>query len=377
MKKVNEKNQQWLAFFEMFLISIAANTLAPLITTFQLQYNLSITTSSLFPVFLSIGGIAANFTGAFIISRMGVRKYNFLFLISLILTAILFYIASNPVMLFTAVFVLGIATGSGMAVSSTILSHLDIRLQNFGLYHAFFGLGGIITPAVVSFIFHNELNYRMIFILLFVLAAGTMIFLFFAKFLTDHVYERIPFFKTLSILKMRVVYISLIILVFYTGSEIGIVLWSSNLFIEAFDFTKESSALFLSGFWLIFTLGRVFTQQIENFFKFQKIIIFSVSLVLISISVLLWQGWPIAFWFAALGMAQVFPVTQKFVLQHIDKSKAGMFNGMLFGFLGIGNIILPGLMGVLGGINIYYAFLIPIFSMMVILFTFRFLLKSI
>ena len=370
-----EKRQQWLVYFEMFLVSFAANALAPLITTFQDQYNLSITTSSLFPVFLSAGGILANFLGAFFISRMGVRKYNFLFLFSLALTAFLFYIASDTVLLFAAVFVLGITTGTGMAVTSTILSHLDKRLQNFGLYHAFFGLGGIVTPAIIGFILHLDMNYKLIFIFTFLLAVGTGVFLLFARFLSDHIYEKVPFLKSLSILKMRVIYLSLIILVFYAGSEIGMVLWSSNLFIEAFNFTKESSALFLSGFWLIYTLGRVFAQQIENFLKFQKTIILAVSLVFVSISILLWQGWPLAFWFAALGMAPIFPIIQKYVLQHIEKSQAGMFNGMLFGFLGIGNIILPGLMGVLGGINIYYAFLLPIVSMLVILVVFRSLMK--
>jgi MFS family permease len=373
--KGRERHQQWLAFFEMFLVSMAANALAPLITTFQDQYKLSITTSSLFPVFLSAGGISANFIGTFIISRIGIRKYNFIFLVSLGFTAILFYFSNSAALLFAAVFVLGFTTGTGMAVTSTILSHLDHKLQNFGLYHAFFGLGGIITPALIGIILHNKMNYQLIFILMFLFAAGTSIFLFFARFLSDHIYEKVPFLKTLSILKMRVVYLSLIILVFYAASEIGMVLWSSNLFIEAFNFTKESSALFLSGFWLIYTLGRVFAQQIESFFKFQKTIIFSVILVFISIIILLWQGWPVAFWFAALGMAPIFPITQKYVLQHIDKSKAGMFNGMLFGFLGIGNIILPGLMGVLGGINIYYAFFIPIASMLVILVVFRLLIK--
>jgi MFS family permease len=356
--KGRERHQQWLAFFEMFLVSMAANALAPLITTFQDQYKLSITTSSLFPVFLSAGGISANFIGTFIISRIGIRKYNFIFLVSLGFTAILFYFSNSAALLFAAVFVLGFTTGTGMAVTSTILSHLDHKLQNFGLYHAFFGLGGIITPALIGIILHNKMNYQLIFILMFLFAAGTSIFLFFARFLSDHIYEKVPFLKTLSILKMRVVYLSLIILVF-----------------EAFNFTKESSALFLSGFWLIYTLGRVFAQQIESFFKFQKTIIFSVILVFISIIILLWQGWPVAFWFAALGMAPIFPITQKYVLQHIDKSKAGMFNGMLFGFLGIGNIILPGLMGVLGGINIYYAFFIPIASMLVILVVFRLLIK--
>jgi MFS family permease len=372
----NEKRLQWLAFFEMFLVSIAANSLAPLITTFQEQYNLSITTSSLFPVFLSIGGISANFIGAYIISRIGVRKYNISFIVSLGITAILFYFSKSTSMLFAAVFVLGFTTGSGMAVSSTILSHLEVKLQNFGLYHACFGLGGILTPAIIGIFFKYNLDYRIVFIIIFFSAVSTAIYQISSKILPDHVYETESFVKSLSVIKLPVVYLSLIILIFYASSEMGTVLWSSNLFMQAFQFTKESSVMFLSGFWLVFTLGRIFTQQIEKKLKFKKTIFISLLFVLISLTVLLWKGWPLLFWLMALGMAPIFPTVQKYAMQHIPKSQVGLFNNLLYGFLGVGNIILPALMGVFGGINIYYAFLIPIVSMLIILVVFRFLLKA-
>lgn len=372
----NEKRQQWLTFFEMFLVSIAANALAPLITTFQDQYKLSITTSSLFPVFLSSGGILANFLGAFIISRLGVIKYNFLFLFSLALTAVLFFIASNSAMLFAAVFVLGITTGTGMAVTSTILSHLDKRLQNFGLYHACFGLGGILTPAIIGIFFKYNLDYRIVFIIIFFSAVSTAIYQISSKILPDHVYETESFIKSLSVIKLPVVYLSLIILIFYASSEMGTVLWSSNLFMQAFQFTKESSVMFLSGFWLVFTVGRIFTQQIENKLKFKKTILISLLIVLFSLALLLWKGLPFLFWIMALGMAPIFPTVQKYAMQHIPKSQVGLFNNLLYGFLGIGNLILPALMGVFGGINIYYAFLIPIAAMLIILIVFMFLLKA-
>ena len=367
MNRKIEKRQQWLVFLEMLLISMLANTLAPLITTFQEQFNLSMAQSSLFPVITTAGGVIANLLGTFFIAHIGLRRYNYIFLILMILTYIIFYYVHSVLLLFTALFMFGFSIATGMAVTSTILSHLPLKYHNFGLYHAFFGLGGIITPGLISLILAKNIDYHNIYLLFLTITAIAVLYIWKARLLPDYKYEKTGFIESLSVIKIRVVYLSLIILILYAGCEMGIVLWSGNLFGKAFHFSKESSALFLSGFWIIFTLGRIFTHQIEKICGFFKTQYIFISFLLLGLTLLLGARWPLAFFLIALGLAPIFPITQKYAVSHIPKHQVGMFSGVLFGFLGLGNMFIPGAMGLLGNVNIYYAFLLPVFSLSIIL----------
>ncbi|MDO9577574.1 MAG: MFS transporter [Candidatus Cloacimonadales bacterium] len=362
-----ERQQQWLVFFEMFLASLLANSLAPLVTSYQEQFQLSMAQASLFPVISTLGGVIANLLGTFFIAHIGLRRYNYIFLILMILTFIIFYYVHSVLLLFTALFMFGFSIATGMAVTSTLLSQLPLKYHNFGLYHAFFGLGGIITPGLIGLLLAKNIDYHNIYLLFLAVTVIAVIFLWKARLVPDYKFEKTGFIESLSIIKLRVVYLSLIILILYAGCEMGIVLWSGNLFSQAFHFSKESSALFLSGFWIIFTLGRIFTHQIEKFCGFFKTQYVFISLLLLGLALLLGARWPLAFFLIALGMAPIFPLTQKYAVSHIPKHQIGMFSGVLFGFLGLGNMFIPGAMGLLGNINIYYAFLLPIFLLSIIL----------
>ena len=284
MKEIShERKLQLLVFIEMLLLSMLVNSLAPLMTTFQEQYQLSMAQSSIFPVITTVAGIMANMIGTFLIAHIGIRRYNFCFLIIALLTSLTFYLMNSVYILYVALFFLGMSTATGMAVTSTILSHLHTKYQNFGLYHAFFGIGGIVAPILIGLALAKNIDYHNIYLLFLGISFIVIIYLWKVKLLTNYTYEKIGFIESLSVIKLRVVYLSLIIMVLYVGCEMGILLWSGNLFIKAFNFSKETSILFLSGFWMLFTLGRIFTHQIEKLLGFFRMQFIFISMLLIAL----------------------------------------------------------------------------------------------
>jgi len=63
-------------------------------------------------------------------------------------------------------------------------------------------------------------------------------------------------------------------------------------------------------------------------------------------------------------------ILNKMAIKHLPKSQAGMFNNLVFGFVSVGNIMISGLMGVMGEWNIFAAFIIPGIAMiLVVLFS--------
>jgi len=184
-----ERKQQILVFFEMLLISMAANSLAPLIVAFQEKFNLNMTQAAMFPVLLTAGGVTANILGSLLIARVGVRRYNYLFFLSLILTSGLFLGANSIFVLYCAIFILGFNTATGLAVTSTVLSHLTPKYQNFGMFNAFFGIGGMIAPGIIYLLLRNNYDYNIIFMGLVVIGFSTWLFLLKAKFLPEYKYK--------------------------------------------------------------------------------------------------------------------------------------------------------------------------------------------
>ncbi len=58
---------------------------------------------------------------------------------------------------------------------------------------------------------------------------------------------------------------------------------------------------------------------------------------------------------------------QKYSVQKLPPREVGLFNGMVFAFASIGNVIVSGFMGGLGDYNLKLSYTIPIFCALVVL----------
>ena len=182
---MNQKNSRNFIYFTMVIFSMVMNTLAPLMTSIQERFSISVAVSSILPFISTLGTMISNFVGGFFITD----RYNFI--IGNYYSDCgfnLFAFAVNFPMIVIAVFLLGFATGGVFLTLTSSYSHLDGKYQNFGIYNAFFGFGGIFAPLLVSLFLRLNLDFRFIYFFHLVLAIVILIWVLSLKPIPNIIY---------------------------------------------------------------------------------------------------------------------------------------------------------------------------------------------
>ncbi|MDK2946269.1 MFS transporter [Geotoga petraea] len=356
-------------FMSMVVFSLSANTIAPLMTSIQEGFGISVAKSSIIPLINTIGVMTANIVGSFFIAQIGIKNYLSISYLMALVGSTAFVFSENFIILLISVFFIGASTGAAFTSLSTTISHLDKKYQNFGMLNAFFGVGGIIAPMITTYFLSQNLNFRSIYLIYLFLFILLLIYLNTSKMMTNIKYEAIKFLEALNIIKKRLIIFSLLIFLFYSGTEISVITWAGNLFVEMFDYTKEFSSLMISYFWITFTAGRFLTDWLNRKFTELNTIIFSSVLFFISLGLILIFKLPYFFIIVGLAFGPVFPSIQKYANQKLPSREVGMFNGLSFASTGLGAMIISTSMGVIADFNMMLSFSIPYltFSFIIIL----------
>jgi predicted MFS family arabinose efflux permease len=197
--------------------------------------------------------------------------------------------------------------------------------------------------------------------------ATFIVFVAVSKLIENKKYENIKIKEAFGIIRKSFILPVLIIIALQAGSEQGIVTWSGNLFSDVFNYSAESTSLFLSFYWIVFTTARLLIQFVENRIGKLNTVKLSLVLVVCFLALLLVTNNPIFFVLLAAAMAPVFPLMQKYSAQKLPPHEVGLFNGIVFSFASMGNVIIAGSMGGLGDYNIKLSYLIPVFCALIIL----------
>ncbi|PNR93336.1 hypothetical protein HWHPT5561_00350 [Petrotoga sp. HWH.PT.55.6.1] len=365
---MTEKNTRNFIYISMILFSMVMNTLAPLMTSIQERFSVSITISSSLPFISTFGTMISNFIGSFFIAQIGYKNFLIGALIVLIMGLFLFVTAFSFPMVVLSVFLFGVATGAAFMTLTSAFSHLDRKIQNFGFLNASFGIGGIIAPLLVSLFLVMNLDFRFVYFIHLILISLLFIFVLIYKPIQNIKYEAIKFKEATGIIRKKFVYLSLLIFLFYSGSEIGIITWSANLFHDVFNYSKEFSSIIISLFWVVFTFGRAITEFLNRkLTELGTILYFSISLIISLALLLIFQHF-IFFLFVGFSLSAIFPSIQKYSNQNLPKRILGMYNGLAFGSTGIGAMIIATSMGVIGDINFNISYAIPFLTFAIIIF---------
>ena len=357
-----------VVFLEMILIAMSAVSIPALIPTFQSEFNLSISQSALIPIISTIGGFLTNIILSFTASRIGLRRLNLIFLtFGLIGTAVLTF-SDNIFTFFVGIIINGIAIVVGLTNSSNIFAHLKKENQNYGFYHACFGIGGIIAPAIIGILLQNNYPYKYLFGFVFIAYFLTFIYVAISSTIENKKYDFIKLTEAISILKKKYVSVIILIMVIYAGAEQGAITWSGNLFADGFGYSKGKASLILSIFWVAFTFGRLVTQYIEKYVgQLKAVLIFTISTIIFIIALIVSEE-SIFFISMALSMSVVFPILQKYSAQRLSAKEVSLFNGLLYAVINIGGVLISGSMGAIGDYNIRVSYIIPIVANISIVF---------
>ena len=316
----------------IFLVSTCLNSLAPLMVEFQRVFTVDMSWSALIPASQSCGTILSNLTATFHLGHIGTRRATYAGILLNIagLTALL--VSSSLTILCLGVFLVGGSFALTLTTFSTIMGHLPEHMQRFSRLHAFFGLGGLTAPLLVNIAVRMGLGYHVVFAWELSAALLYLTILFMSKPVPDHQFERVPE-RTSPVQRQPILALVLILLAFYSVSEMSLVIWCGNSFQQELGWTVDTSALLLSGFWILFTVGRFFGDFLIHTWRTGRLIRIACLAALLTLGLFIWgppMTMPVMFLLTALAMSTIFPAIHFMVNQNVQPADRASLNASLF-----------------------------------------------
>ncbi|MGI9255534.1 MAG: MFS transporter [Salinispira sp.] len=358
-----------------FILAMIINTSHPLLVLIQDSFEISIAESGILPAVISISLSAATLILGIFMNSLG-RKATLLLSFILTMGGCLFVAVSDSFVQFIIAYaIIGAGIGSGFVTGSTI--YAGLRKQNFGLYHGFFGLGGMAAPLILKFWVDSGMNFRWLFFFYLAVIIPVLITAVFFRIPepvlsevsgdgrhtgeTDNTHMRVGRNITLTIAS------GVMLISSYAVAEVGASTWAGNMSVDGYGL--ESASFILSGFWLLFTLSRFFSDRIPAAPPRAIFILTLFSLIITA----LWMAGVGAWLFIVLGASfgPVFPVAQKHINSLLPDSKRALFNGLTYAGNGIGIMIIVPVMGLLGNTMIALAFIPTLLISIMVLFLTR------
>ncbi|NOY23002.1 MAG: MFS transporter [Acidobacteria bacterium] len=367
----DRRQSPMVLFAGLFLTSMFLNTMPPLMVEFQRVFAISMGHSSVIPFAHSMGTILANVAAALVLSKIGTRKSTAIAVLAGAVGLTFAATSHSLVGLTTGIFFIAVAFAITITTFSVIYAHFPVSRQNFSMFHSFFGMGGLVAPVFVKFFLSRNFSYRYVYITYLVLLILFGLYIAFRP-VSDYRSDDSPFQGVKKIMHSRYL-IVIILLALYSVSEMAVVVWAGNFFKSSFSFTVETSAMMLSVFWILFTLGRFFgDRQIRKLTPQVNSRAMSLAcLALFSVFIFSPMRWSVsAFFLGALFMATIFPSIHFFLNKIAPDDVRAPLNAILFLTVSTFGMIGVPVIGIVGGINIRLGMslmLVPFFLMATIL----------
>lgn len=308
-----------------------------------------------------------------LVDKVGYKPVAFLGFIVTGLSMVLLALATGFSVAMAACILMGIGAMSLNTVGNTLIPVVlfegrdPARASNFG--NAFFGLGYILTPLLIVFMFNYlALSYN---IALIILAALMFIFLGFAFTANfPRVSIGFEFSMAFRILLKPAVLIAALALFCYISLEISMGTWIRSLMDELYAGTSTGGAsaktgIVLSLFGVSMMTGRFLTSAIKNLTAIGPVVIVLASAAsLIAILIMLVADSPalgvFAVILAGLAFAPVFPTIVGVTFGKFDPKYYGSIFGIIFAVGLLGGTFVPNIIGNLSvGSTVQQSLLIP------------------
>ncbi|MFL0249535.1 MFS transporter [Clostridium neuense] len=353
-----------IIFIGTFFLSLFSNTLSPFITTIRSTYNVSNSVISMLPSVVYSASFIMSLLGAKIILKLGLKKSLYSGLLLLILSSTIIIFSRSFYILLVAYFFSGLALGlSGLSLV-TLLSLLPKKYQKYGLYNACFGLGGILILPLDRFILKSGINFNYTYIF-HILTITVLIFL--ASKIEEVSIIKFGSKETsfISVVSNPFILMLCIAIFFYVGAEISTTNWTGNFLEKYYGLSKLEVPGILSGFWILFTIGRAISDILLE--KIGQLKFLSISPIISILGVLIMLLGKtkvhaiIGVSIIGITISAIYPAIQGYIMQHISKKQIPSTSAAMSMFNNLGATLLTYGIGFAGGIKITYVFIIQIF----------------
>jgi MFS family permease len=299
---------------------------------------------------------------------MGIKRILLIGIFAGAVASIVAFFSPSFALLTIAYIAYGFAIGAAFTSLTTLYSHLPEKYRDFGLFHAFFGIGGIIAPLITGFVQDRGMDFHLIFMLYAILMLASFFVFLWAPGIENRTYKNGNMGAMMKTLLGPLLIMGIAVMGTYAATEIGIVTYAGNQHISTYQTSPAQASWVLSGFWVLFTFARVITDPLARRFGTQKLVMAMVALALVALIGWIFGAGLWTFLIIGLALGPIFPAMQKFINNHLPDEKKGLFNGGTYASLGaITSLVLP-LMGSLGEGGIQRAFIPSVLCLIALLF---------
>lgn len=356
-------------FITMVLVAVADNVKGVLVPAFKESFN--ITNSNIGDIFLigSIGYVLFTYLGGILCEKIGQKKTYGLGFLSVILSAVLFYISTSYTMLLLCIFILNIGIALICIAINTLVPMLAIGFQALAmnLTHFCYGVGSTLTQAGTGVVLSNGVSWRNIYIFigaLFLIAFIIFIFIKIPEVKSKSEYDKSDEKGSIKFaFTNKMYYFYAFSLGFYVFAEVATANWLVNFLQDSYGLGYQKSTMYLSTFFILLTVGRLLGGFVAEKFGYFKTVIISltIALILYTASLIIGSNGIFLICISGLFFAITFPTVVS-TIGDVFKEKAIYMSGIIITTSSTINMILNKVIGnlsdIIGTQNAFY--MIPI-----------------
>lgn len=247
--------------------------------------------------------------------------------------------------------VLGLGAG---LVDSGLNAHTSLTggARRMNLLHACFGIGATVGPVVMTLFLGSDGGWRWaygVFALVHVGLAASF-------WATRHrwVADADPGGADAARIG-RVVVLSLLAFVLYTGAEVAAGQWAFTVLTEGREVPTGVAGVWVGGYWASLTAGRLLAGALGGRVGPTTMLVSGMATAMVGTLLFWWEPTTalggVGLWVIGLGLAPVFPVMVLLTPERVGRSRSEAVIGYQLAAASIGAAIVPGAIGWIVGVR--------------------------
>ncbi|WP_156172329.1 MFS transporter [Paenibacillus dauci] len=333
-------------FIGFIVFGISENIKGPAIPRIQFDFNLD---EQQLGTLLSLNAlgylIACSFT-AILVRLWGIKAASIIAFGSMVLSGVFIYLSHTYPLFASSYFFMYI--GNGMLEIALAILGARIFVKNTGtmmnLSHFFYGLSSTVAPLLATgvmslSVFGHELDWRGMYLVMLSLCLLPIVFALRSHFPGDDLpHEDRISMKTLT--RDPALWLMVLILSFGVVSELAVGGWLVNFLEKAYAWDTVKASGLLSGFFLMFSLGRLLLGPLTDRIGFVLSLIVFSAFSAVCTFVAIAGGERVAFLFAlsGAGIAMIYPTVMAFIARRYPNGSDTAITFVVT-WMGVGSVI--------------------------------------
>lgn len=333
-------------FIGFVIFGFSENIKGPAIPRIQFDFMLNESQVGTLLALNSLGYlIACSFT-AYLTRKWGIKRVMVIAFTAMALSGIFIFLSRYYTMFASSYFLMYI--GNGMLEIGLAIMSARIFIKNTGtmmnLANGFYGLSSTVAPLIATGLMgvainHHTLDWRGMYLVILLLSVVPIIFTCFCPFpkVDNEPGESMPLNK---LLKDPALWLMVCILTFGVVSELAVGGWLVNFLEKSYGWDNYKASGLLSGFFLLFTLARLFLGPITDKigFTFSLIIFSGFSAICMFGAIIGGESFAFLFAVSGIGIAMVYPTVMAFIAQRYSKESETAIT-VAVTIMGVGSVI--------------------------------------